>query len=702
MKTISRISIRFFTLSLIFIGCHEDDNVMIIEPEVDNNITSITRGDLEVEGIVENTSNGYIIDGTLTMRTDSLDVVFNKANLDVQFNNDGTLRSIEGESEIPPSPFFQIDELEDPIKADVNFYTGKYINENFDLEILLVEDITYFIFSLEIGLKVNILIDGERISLEPPLGGHVSFVSDYNDPMFFWSVGADIFGSLAFGRSYLGQLPFAPSISVENVVEFDAKSVKGGEFGFAKILTAKGMLYENKILDATIDLNNIEETNLVLGYHSGLNGTISVGIPGFEIQIAEGSYSVITEGSNQDGIIAKGFFNGVIDPDLSWWPKLIPMKPDGQLSADGYVTHHGNFDFGISGSFEIETPTLKEKIEGVMRSSEKITFIDGQPVTKKHYTMEGKVSKNDEVWGARATFTNDSTLYIASPPEGFLNGVSSIVSNQIDSTFAVHEKALENLKEATENYEIELSLRGLKKEIDLIVDEAFKIIDESVTEGIKEGRKRADDELDKHNRKRCSDNIPSIANSIVKPYKDALTKLRNAVTESDTNDVDATRTALEEALRDLIKLKKIDKTVSATVWSDWKFTGCFAPREDNGSVGIDETIIPSKYVDILNRAADNVKYISEASNIKIETQRIVDELPSLEELETLRNNIESCVSDIVNNIGDVGFIKDHKTGEFTYFIMVNGERMEVSGFNVFDKDTVIEVSRGEFNSCSIN
>lgn len=661
-----------------------------------------TKEDIQTEGTVTETDDGFKLEGELHMETDSSGtVVFKNADVDVQFNADGTLNGVSGTVEVPsPSNYF---EFTDPIQADIGFFTGKYLNENRDFEILLVDEISYFVYNIAVTVELKIGANDDPdatkpLSIKPPVGGHITFIADYNDPMFFFSVGHDLLGSGSVGASFQGKIPYVPTNPLEDVVSFGAKSVRGGSFSFWKIMEVSGVFYENKEISADVNFEEPMEAEFGLGYKAGINGELTISAPiksfgSFGFPIGAGSAAFVAESSTNNGVTAKAFFNGLVEPDTSWWPDFIPLKANGKLNAYGYVAQTGSFDFGLSGSFGIKTPKSSVEAEGILRA------------TNEAFTMEGRVNVNDEIWGAKATFSKDETLYVASPPEGFLNGVSAIVTQQVDSTFAVHEKALEDLKKAAENYELELSLRGLKEVIPGFINNANRIIDESVAAGIASGRRQANEILSDNGRALCSDNISNVVNGIVKPYKDALARLKKAIEGSDNNDTEQTRIELEKALRDLIKLDKIDVTANIRITHGNKkilfVPACTQRSNVTRQVTIRETVLSAEYIAQLTRAADNVKYIGEASTIKIEAQLIVDRLPSIEDLENLRNSINDCVSKITDNIGDVGFRKNHTTNEYTYFVMINGEETSVEGFDIFDSNSVIAIARPEFDGCDV-
>ncbi|NAS12008.1 hypothetical protein [Poritiphilus flavus] len=689
----------------------------------------LNREDLKPEGNVTETENGYMVEGKLSMETESGEtVVFNEADLDVEFNEDGSLMSISGTAEVPsPSNYF---EIADPVSADVGFFSGKFLNENRNFEIKLKDDRHYFVFAIAVALEVSVGANDDPDATKPitiavPVGGHITLIQDFTDPMFFYSLGGSALGNnsgdgnnngdgnngdgnndgngnneddgevmgVSFGASYGANLVYEPSLPVENIVSFDAKSVTGGTFSFWKVLEASGLYYQNKGFSVDFNLKEPMNSEIGYGYRAGINGNINFsadikGIISFGFPIGKGSTAIVAEASSKEGIKAQAFVNGLVEPDLSWWPDFIPVKPNGNLNAYGYVEETGAFDLGLSGSLGLEMPTGNQGVQGSLR------------LTQNEFTMTGEVVSGDDVWGATAIITKDETRCIATAPNNFTDGISETVTAQIDQAIETTEKALEDLEKANENYEFELSLRGLRTALPGIIDRALAEINTAEDNGIKSGRSQANKILNDNNRKLCSDNIAAVVKSAVKPYKDALTRLKNAVNNS--NDNAQTRTELEAALRNLAGLNKINKSVTVSITHGHKTFGCgnLWKQTNKRTIKINRTILNSTQVSQLNEAADNVKYIQEADGIRFDAQLIVDELPTMEELEGLKKNVEACVSELTEQLGDVGFVYNHETKEYTHFMVINGEEKEVGTFDIFNNSEIVASARLELGSCN--
>ncbi len=690
----------------------------------------ISNLNITTNGNVTQTENGYNVEGSLTIDTEtSGDVVFDNADLDVEFDNNGNLVGVTGTSDIPSnSNYF---EFENPVQADVGYFLGKFLNENRDFEIQLVDERYYFVFhvSVNIELKVGANDDPDAqkpISIKAPVGGHITYIADYTDPMFFFSLGGDALGgndgsnnggnsggssndsssklgSVSFGASFGSNFMFVPTNPVEgNVVSFEANQVTGGTVSFYKVFEASGMYYQNRGFDISANFDEPMESDFGAHYKAGINGKLDFSFDiasfiSFGFPIGSGSAAIVAEASTNNGIISKAFINGLVEPDLSWWPEIIPVAPSGNLNAYGFVEQTGYFDIGLSGELSLETPTGTQSVGGGMRA------------TPEAFTMEGQVIVDDEVWEAQATFTTDETKMIATPPVNFTEGISETVTGQIDDAIATTEQAIADLEAANEQYELELSLRGLRAALPGIIDRAQEEIDDAVSSAIESANKQASDIVSENGAALCSTNISSKVNGIVDPYRDALDRLKDAV--DDSNDNTQTRTELEAALRHLASLNKIDKTVKVTITYGNKAVNNPSPIPDISKCSVwsssttrnrtvSATILTTEQVSQLLEAADNVQYITEAEGIKFDAQIILDQLPTIEDLENLKDSVEGCINELTSGLQSSGFTYNHNTKAFTPFIIINGEEKEVKEFDVFSGSEMVERARVKTTTCN--
>jgi hypothetical protein len=117
--------------------------------------TGVTEDDLTPSGTVTETSDGFTVQGSLGVATsDTSSIIFVDADLRVRKDANGNVTSISGTAEIPP-PHERI-EFEDPVRANVGFFKGEYLNREGDIGILLNDDIDYFVFDFGLAFQMNV------------------------------------------------------------------------------------------------------------------------------------------------------------------------------------------------------------------------------------------------------------------------------------------------------------------------------------------------------------------------------------------------------------------------------------------------------------------------------------------------------------------------------------------------------------------
>lgn len=726
---LTKLKLILLLLSMMFISCSKDNGPHeMIVPAGSGGMLS--NDNIRATGNITQTEKGYIVEGAVTISTQaSGDVVFDNADMELEFNENGTLASVTGTTTVPSnSNHF---EFENPIQADVGFFSGKFLNENRNFEIRLIDERYYFVFAIgvDIQLKLGANDDPDAqkpLTIKSPIGGHIAYICDYTDPMWFYSLGASglgsgnnggngsgtggntggpsnnnnsssKLGSVSFGASVNSNFEFTSTNPVdENFISFQSSFVMGGKVSFWKVLEATGMYYQNIPFDVNANFEKPMDSNIGVGYRGGLNGTLDLSFDiasfiSFSFPIGYGSASIVAETSTDNGTMAKAFVNGLVEPDLSWWPNIIPVAPGGNLNAYGYVEQTGHFDIGLSGELNLETPTGTQAVAG------------GLQITHEAFTMRGQVTIDNNIWEAEAVFTTDETKMIATPPINFTDGIADTVSAQIDAAIATTEQALADVEAANKHYELELSLRGLRTGLPTIIDRAQNEIDIAVNDAISAANAQANTIASDNGAAVCSTNISSKVNQVVQPYRNALTRLKNAVDES--NDNNQTRLELESALRNLASLDKINETVTVTITYGNKanfITGKCTIWSDTTTRNrpISATILTSDQKSHLLEAADNVKYIGDAEAIKFDAQIILEELPSIEELEKLKDEVNACVDELTSGIDASGFTYYHESKIFEPFIVINNEELIVENYNVFSSEDLIAQARTRTTSCN--
>ncbi|HUF74860.1 MAG TPA: hypothetical protein VMM35_01215 [Longimicrobiales bacterium] len=116
--------------------------------------TGVSEDDLSPSGTVTETTDGFIVEGSLGIATsDTTTITFLDADLRVRKDASGNVTSISGTAEIPP-PHERI-EFEDPVRANVGFFTGEYLNREGDIGILLNDDTDYFVFDFGLAFQMK-------------------------------------------------------------------------------------------------------------------------------------------------------------------------------------------------------------------------------------------------------------------------------------------------------------------------------------------------------------------------------------------------------------------------------------------------------------------------------------------------------------------------------------------------------------------
>lgn len=677
-------------------GCGECPDICLTDPCDNPDICpeqcpviedgTLSRKDLKAEGNVVATDNGMSVDGKLTITTEGgKEVVLEDAIITVEYNDDGTVKSIGGKSTVP-SPTDYI-EITDPVQADLGYYTGKWLNENWDLDVTLLDERFYLAFRIAVALEMKVGANSDPnatkpLSIKPPVGGHILFIFDFTDPFYYYSAAKDPLGEISFGESFEGNIPYIPIQPVAEIVPFNGKSIRGGTFPIYKVIEVSGVLIRNMEFNVELVEEEPFPQSFPAGYNVGVNGAFDLSLPirrwiTFAIPVGEAS-AAVTAATGTDGIIAQAFVNGLAKPDNSWWPEIIPVKPAGQIRTSGYVQQDGAFDLVLSGDFNLELPSDTYSVEGTMG------------LNNEAFTMTGSVLANDLTWAAGAEFRKDETEFKAKPPQELTDNINSLVNANIDSAFIKAETALEDLEKAIADYEFELSLRGLRSVIPTIVSEAKKRIADGIATGIKSGQDQANEILSDEGLALCSDNIASQVNKLDDPYINALDRLNAAAAQE--NDNQTFRKEIEGALRDLAKLNRLKASITVTITAgnkEVKALGvvvtpkCTVKSNFTRPVSIDVEVLTNEQVALLNQASDNVKYIAATSDIRIEAQEIFDRIPAQEILEQVRSDLETGTKTIPS-IEEVGFINHHHDDSFSFYWIVNGEQTDLEDVNIFD------------------
>ncbi|MDT8341051.1 MAG: hypothetical protein RQ751_06020 [Longimicrobiales bacterium] len=610
--------------------------------------TSVTRDDLEPSGTVVETADGYTVVGELAMATsDTSEVRFVNADLHVRFDDQGRVRSISGTAEIA-SPHERI-EIEDPVRADVGFFPGAWLNQNRDLGILLRDDTDYFIFDFQAQLKMNVATGetGENatkpVSVKAPIGGRALMVVDYTDPMYYVYGEQDLLGSIGTGWSLKQRIPFRPDhpVAVQDFGAFDGGSIRNGSVTIFKVFSVSGVVVDNEYTEVHMNTADPLASDLRAGYRQGFNGALEfdLGIKdmvGIALPIASASGGVWAEASVQDVFNGYAYAAGAT-ADFSWWPGFIPAKPTTSLDALAYVTSEGNFEVGLEGTYGWVFPDGEESMTGVFNLSN-----DGM-------LLEGRVVSGDVEYALGGRVTEANTRVYFQPPQQLLDEIAGAVNDEVLPRIEEAEQAWNDLQAATGEYEFELSLRGLRDDLPRWVDEGVARLTAGVNSAIasQDGKVW---ESDFRSKIRAADNV----------YYDQLAQLKAAAQNATDNAT--TRTVLERELREMAARKIFTFTYT---YKDPIFGTTLY------STTVTRRILSDDQANRLIEAANNVYRIQETSDLKIQLQDVYDTVNERDLFEEVRDDLQDGLL-VMRGIEELGFVVDHDQPAFALYARIDG------------------------------
>ena len=629
--------------------------------------TRVTRDDLEPSGNVVETEDGYTVEGELTMATsDTSEVRFLNADLNVRFDDQGRVRSISGKAEIA-SPHERI-EIEDPVRADVGFFPGAWLNENRDLGIVLQEDTDYFVFDFQVQLKMNIATGetGEDatkpVSVKAPVGGRALMVVDYTDPMYYTWGEQDLLGSIGTGWSLQQRIPFRPEhpVAVQDFGAFDGGSIRKGSMTVFKVFSVSGVVVDNEYTELHMSTEEPLESDLRRGYRQGFNGALEfdLGIKdmvGIALPIASASGGVWGEASVQDVFNGYAYAAGAT-ADFSWWPEFIPATPVSSLEALAYVTSEERFQVGLEGTYGWAFPAGEQSMTGVFDLSNDGMFLEGSVVSGDiEYVLAGHVTET----ATRAWFE---------PPQQLLDDIAGEVNAEVLPRIDEAEQAWNDLQDATGEYEFELSLRGIRDDIPRWVDEGRARLAAGVSAAIasQDGKIW---ESDFRSKIQAADNV----------YYDQLAQLKAAAQNATDNAT--TRAVLERELREMAarKIFTFNYTYRDPIFGTTLY-----------STTVTRRILSDDQANRLVEAADNVYRIQETSDRKIQLQEVYDTVNERELFEQVRDDLENGVL-IMRTIEELGFVFVHDVPGFGLYAVIDGTTHQVG---TIDGLTLEELMKG--------
>jgi hypothetical protein len=323
------------------------------------------------------------------------------------------------------------------------------------------------------------------------------------------------------------------------------------------------------------------------------------------------------------------------------------------LRTSGFVRSDGDFDVSVAGEFGWNLPAGGGK-----------ALTGSFHFAPDALTLGGTVRDDATVYNVAGRVTRTTTSVAIEPPQAILDRVSNGVTAELDDRIAAAEQAWNDLQEATEDYEFELSLRGLRSALPNIVDTAKEALGDGIAS-----------ELKNHEGEVYYDQLRSHLYSADNAYYSALDRLKSAAQQIQDND--ATRAEIEAALRGAAA-KKIFSTTFR-----YKIGGITIK-----TVNVSRRVMSDTQAGQLTTAADNVKYIEATSDRKIQAQQIYDAIPDKEIFERVKDDIENGVI-VIDDVGEIGFVYGHDSQVFNAYAVIGEDRHELGEVDLF---SVIDIS----------
>ncbi len=441
--------------------------------------------------------------------------------------------------------------------------------------------------------------------------------------------GEDLVEEPGFGASVQGLIPFRPrtTYGLEDVVrEFQGEAIVTGEFQLGALpLVVTGQIILNRDFDESA--TPIERAFSPVR-QMGANGDIDLAYEFLKVSklgnIAELSIPLGTATAAVEVIdeLQHAYVSGVISPDTSWIPDWVPVVPEYESKAYGYVsTDLASSRIAVESLYAVDMSNLGElagvdlqrviSVEGAMKidqngflvkgatdadlgpfqfeagASAEVFFPFADPqlayaiitgrlmvggvategvleISQIGVTLNGRfVNDQFDVRGRMQLGSENGVEYLAGElevPQEFNEILHGAVRNEVEQQRQATESLLDAYREATEDYEVEVSLRGVRRLIPGICDGVIKGIDSGISKAFSKWPKK------------WGVSVPGKSSALksakkqAEPTKRRFRALKAAALKSDNATF---RAALKAAINDLLRNQrlKVKVAVIGTIYS---------------------------------------------------------------------------------------------------------------------------------------
>lgn len=297
----------------------------------------------------------------------------------------------------------------------------------------------------------------------------------------------------------------------------------------------------------------------------------------------------------------------------------VEMQIPAQQPDNSYLQVSGKFRFAGAGT------------DGVARIDPNGVAVGGK-LTGTTLDMSLQAGITSAVKSPAMVYGNLSVPAALQPDfQGEIQRFAASVRADLDSKLSAYEKA-------TEQFEVELSLRGMRTIVPSVTDAVIREIDRTIPAQINSRWPRTETLFGTIEAPGKNTAI-RYASERAEPYRD---RLRNLKRQMQAGDSDAARAALERAIREILDNPRIVVTYRV-------------PVVNRTITIVDETYVSSSLRSQLNAALAGVRALPEASERKMRASEAWERAPKREILMKTADAIEKGISSAIPRVEAIGF-----------------------------------------------
>lgn len=659
----------------------------------------LARENFVPSGILMPIGNGFKSMGEMTFDYgDGNTHTFEDSELELEFDDDNQLTSLNGDAQLSGQlvPGLEVDGQAD---AGIGMYFGRELNENDAINIRLKDERQYYAFFVDTGIDLNISNPGssssESLKISTPASGTIIIIIDPYDTMHYHYGQTPLVGEYGEAKSSSGLLPFVPSLDHPELDSFDGHRFQTGSFSVGiKVFDVLSFSGQRIIKEPSFsDIDFEDPFNSSVEFKTGFNGQaeFAFGVFGFGLF----SFDIADASATLDiGFDRQSFaMQTVIAPDVAWAPTWFPFLPTTEVIGDFFVNGTGDLEASLAGSYLSTIPSANVKGKIL--------------VSKNQVTMTGELIDRIRL-PISVTFLENRTETSIGIQIGFADEINDGISAGFDRAEQAVDDAVQQIEEAIEDYEFEVSLRGLRSAIPAIADTALaklnaipstlrSTVDTAVVSAIKDTEvcekivftvvcRDAKDHVDESKLgDTAGESAKTTATTRIAPYLAVFEELKLRAQQADDESL---REALEQALRNAYDRRRFDESIKVTIVLG-KHT-IYGIEFDFGSIShterVIENVLTTDQANNILTAANNAHKIQQTSDLIVSADSYLDEIPTKEAISKARTRVEQG-SKQVPDVESVDYVVDD--GLYTATVKLSDGTTHSVEFNVLSVDEAI-------------